>query len=445
VVLIHNDSASLRDELFARSKAFAALATKPIGDTYLTYQDSGTVQITHQIVGFTQLDSNVTNVLVVDTEGNVQYRLHRGTETVSSKDAASFVPVYTYSSGHSIQRIIYPFIEDDGGHQYAVVYDISSAAVDAAVGKLVLSIVLYSLFGLVVSAVVSYLLINRLFLIPIKQVRDRAIIISAGQYSEQIMVDRNDEIGDLAHSVARMAKGLQDDITKLREVDKIKSEFMLIASHYLRTPLTVIDGYLELAKSQDLNPDVRGMLDNIEVNSQRLGVFAEDLLIISSIEAGQKIFNLQPLSISAVLAPVIEQFKPKAAEKHITFMVDLADSQATIQASSSHLQTAIHNLLDNAFKFTPENGTVELSSSVQDGKVQIVIKDNGPGIAPGEVDKLFTKFHRGTSTLEYDYEGSGIGLYLTKLVITEHGGTISASSEQGKGAAFIIALPVSKS
>jgi signal transduction histidine kinase len=440
IIVIHNNTNSLRRQLQTSSLAFAALATKPIGDTYLTYADSGTIQITQQIVNFTALDKTVTNVSVVAVDGTSKYSLHKDGTTISKSDAATFTPIYAYAASHAIRRIIYPFIDDTGDHQYAVVYDISSQDVDNAVRSLTMSILTYSVVGLLISAAVTYLLINRLFLIPIKKLRDRAIIISAGQYSEQIVLDRNDEIGDLALSVSQMADSLKSDITKLKEVDQIKSEFMLIASHYLRTPLTIIDGYLELAKAQTLSDDLRSMLSKIETNSRRLGVFAEDLLVISGIEAGQKTM-MQPLTMQDLLNPLTERFQVLAKEKSITFTVTMTDPTVRLEGSKAHLQSAISSLLDNALKFTPKDGSVTLAANKQADTVQLTIADNGAGIAAAELDKLFTKFHRGTSTLEYNYEGSGIGLYLTKLIINEHGGTISVASEPGKGSTFTLTLP----
>jgi signal transduction histidine kinase len=442
LVLIQTNSSSLRLELLNRSKAFAALATKPIGDSYMTFQSSGTAQITQQITGFTQLDNTVSNVSVVDTTGQVQFSLHDGAQPVSTGDASSFNALYKYDSSNSIQRIIYPFIEDNGGHAYNVVYDISSAEVGTAVRKLEQSILTYSLIGLVLSAIVTYLLINRLFLIPIKQLRDRAIIISAGHYSEEIAVIRNDEIGDLAGSVRQMAESLKGDILKLQEVDKVKSEFMMIASHNLRTPLTIIDGYVELVKSETISPELRQMVDTIDSNSKRLGIFAEDLLIISSLEAGQKIFTKEQVDVDKLLATIATDFTVMADSEQIKFVANVAPTGFQIQGSTVHLRSAIYNLLDNALKFTAEQGQIELSLAHVADAIQIVTKDNGVGIAPEEINKLFTKFHRGTSTLNYNYEGTGIGLYLTKLIITEHGGTIAVQSELGKGSTFTITLPL---
>jgi signal transduction histidine kinase len=442
VVLIRSNGSSLRQDLLDRSKAFAALATKPIGDTYLTYKDSGTILIATQVVSFTQLDNTIKNVTVFDLKGGVQYSLQKNTQSIPVSQASSFKPIYIYTNNNSIERIIYPFIQDDGSHQFAIAYDISSDSVNNAVSKLEKSILLYTLIGLFISTLVTYLFVNKLFLTPIKELRDRALIISAGYYREEITVTRHDEIGDLAQSVKQMARNLTADIDKLREVDKIKSEFMMIASHNLRTPLTIIDGNLDLAKTEDMSEHLSKILANIETNSQRLKIFAEDLLIISSVEAGQRIFTTDRVSIDEMLTRMAADFTEMASTKHVQFIAHLAPTNVEIQGSVVHLRNAIYNLLDNALKFTPINGKIEFSLIHSGETVQISISDNGVGIAPDEISKLFTKFHRGTSTLEYNYEGSGIGLYLTKLIITEHRGSIDVKSELGKGSTFTITLPV---
>lgn len=441
-ILLQINTSSLRENLFARSKAFAALATRPVGDTYLTYRESGTLLITQQIDNFTKLDNNITDVSVVDINGEVQYSLSEQPKGITAEQAQTFEPIYVYGPDKIIERIIYPFLESDGRHRYAVVYDISSKSVDTAVASLTRTIVIDSLLGLIVSAAVTYFLVNKLFLIPIKQLRDKAMIISAGNYTEQIPHKRHDEIGDLARSVNQMADSLKADIQKLKEVDQIKSEFMMIASHNLRTPLMIINGYLEIAKSQALSDELRTMLTSIEANSQRLGIFAEDLLIISGIESGQKIFHTERMPIDGFMQSISKEFEILSKDKKITLETAFEPVHADIYGSKPHLRGAIWNLIENALKFTPENGRIMLSQKRVGDNIQISIRDTGMGIAPEEVSKLFTKFHRGTSTLTYNFEGTGIGLYVTKLIITEHKGTIAVESEPGKGSTFTVILPI---
>ena len=113
-----------------------------------------------------------------------------------------------------------------------------------------------------------------------------------------------------------------------------------------------------------------------------------------------------------------------------------------IKASQGHLSSAIWNLLNNAYKFTPAGGRISLRVTDQDNWLRIEVADTGIGISDEEKPRVFTKFHRSTGALEYDYEGTGIGLYITKLVIEQHGGTIDFTSQLGKGTSFVIKLPL---
>jgi signal transduction histidine kinase len=113
-----------------------------------------------------------------------------------------------------------------------------------------------------------------------------------------------------------------------------------------------------------------------------------------------------------------------------------------LDLSQANMRSALGNVIDNAIKFTKEGRSVHVSSKIEDGKLVFSVADTGIGIQPDEIPKLFTKFHRGTSTLTYDYEGAGVGLYLTKLIVGEHGGQITVNSEAGQGSTFIVYLPL---
>jgi signal transduction histidine kinase len=443
VVLIRVDSSSLRADLQDRSKAFATLATSPIGTAYETYNTSGTYLIGQRIETFQRLDPTIKSVAIVDLGGNVLFSTEEAEPVVSGVDASSFQPVYKYSGG-TIARIIYPYIGQGGAHSYAVVYDISSNEIDHAVMRLAHTILLYSVIGLILSAAVMSYLVSRWFLRPIKNVRDQAMVIATGYYAEQVRQDRNDEIGDLAASVNHMADSLKADIQKLKEVDQIKSEFMMIASHNLRTPLTIINGYVSMAQQWALSDEIKGMLKSIEANSQRLGMFAEDLLTMSSLDAGKSIFRMEETTIQKILGHAVNEFKTLAEEKQRKFTANLTDEEITLTASQIHLRSAIWNLLDNALKFTKPEGEIKLSVQRVGSDLEISVSDNGVGITPEEMGKLFTKFHRGTSTLTYDFEGTGIGLYITKQIVTAHHGTIAVDSTPGKGTTFIVSIPLTK-
>lgn len=442
-VLIRQNSNSLRDDLNTKSKQFATLATTPIGNAFLTYQDSGQIKITQQIQSFTDLNHEIADVAVVDTAGMVVFNQHdKQSIRLDTQTASSFTPVYDYNRNGIIERIIIPLLEDNSSHRYNLVYLVSSASIEATIKQTETSILLFALFGLAASAIITYLLISRLFVNPLQDVSRQALLISAGQFGEQIKINHRDEVGDLATAVNTMANSLKSNIIKLQETDRLKSEFMMITSHNLRTPLAIINGYLEQVSRLKLEPKLRQMLDTIAISSKRLAAFAEDTLTISQIEAGQNVVFKQPTELTAFLHTVADDFVVLAKQKDLQFISQIETGAAVAEISPSLIRSALWNLLDNALKFTDAGGQIELTAEISGTHVLITIADSGIGIAKDEIPKLFTKFHRGTGTLAYNYEGTGIGLYATKLVIERHDGTIQVASQLGKGTTFTISLPL---
>lgn len=442
-VLIQQNSASLRTTLNEQSKAFTKLATKPIGDAFLLYQDSGRLRIQQQVDKFADLNPDISGVTITDINGKSLFHTgDKSYQNISPKKASSFETLYTYNSRGEIEQVIQPYIEDFGAHRYTIVYAISSQRIDNAILQEKMAIIGLSALAMLITVTLSYLVINRLFVKPVRSVSRLALIISGGNLQQQVVMRRDDEIGDLAKAVNTMATSLKADIIKLQEADKLKSEFMMIASHNLRTPLSIINGSLEMSKSSKLTPEVQKAFDAISANSIRLGSFAEDMLIISTLESGKMVIRQELVELKPLLDKIASDFAQIAAQKQITFSakVDTEGYQANL--SKSHFRSAVWNLLDNAFKFTPGGGKISFEASVKDNHLVVSVNDNGVGIAAAEMPKLFTKFHRAVSTLKYDYEGTGIGLYLTKLIIEQHGGSVSAESTEGQGSLFTITLPL---
>ena len=432
----------LRDELANEVTAFASLATKPIGDTFVLYADSGTVRIGQEIEKFTDLDSNVSNVQVIDVRGNVVFDQNKVTGiAVGESIAASSSPTYNKDGSGNLVRIVYPYIEGFGLHRYAVVYYVTPESVNYTVGQTASIIIMAGIIGLILASGIIYFSVDRFFIKPIKHISLTATLIRAGSYGQQIRLTRNDELGDLATSLNDMASRLEDDIHKLQEVDRLKSEFMTIASHNLRTPLTVINGSLDIMRGQKPTGIIQKMMESIAANSYRLGAFAEDMLAIASLEAGENVFDLSEVSASEIFTTV-PRFEALAKEKGVHFSADVMVDDRTLKASVTHLRTAIWNLLDNAIKFTSKGGSITLTAHTANDNLTITITDTGAGIDPAEIPKLFTKFHRGTDLMSYNYEGTGVGLYLTKLIIDHHKGSTNVASQLGQGTTVTIKLPL---
>jgi signal transduction histidine kinase len=239
-----------------------------------------------------------------------------------------------------------------------------------------------------------------------------------------------------------MSQRLLADITKLQQVDSLKNEFITITSHNLRTPLTIIKGNIDLLKTSSLPQETAKIIRSISRSAARLGSFAEDMLTIASIEANNEAFEMQDITITDLVSNNLrESFDSAAAQKGIALNWRINDPAAVVNVSSEHIRAVIRNLLDNAIKFTDQAGQVDFSIALHDSALVITVHDTGIGISADEQNKLFTKFHRGTNIMEYDYAGTGIGLYVTKLITEAQHGSIKVASELGKGSTFTVSFP----
>ena len=228
---------------------------------------------------------------------------------------------------------------------------------------------------------------------------------------------------------------------KLAADDKLKTEFIMLTSHNLRTPLAIINGYTDMIGETPLNEQQRKYFDGILTSQTKLKRLVDDLLTIATLEGGQE-FVHKPVTAVDVLEPLVDQMKSQMENSELQLSVILDVGDAKLNANLLRLKAAFWNLLDNAFKFTKQ-GSINFEARIVEGKLQVTIKDSGIGIPSEELPTIFNKFHRASSTLQYDFDGEGIGLYLSKLIIDEHSGTIQVTSEADHGTKVVVTLPLS--
>jgi PAS domain S-box-containing protein len=249
-----------------------------------------------------------------------------------------------------------------------------------------------------------------------------------------------EEKANVEHIVEVRTKELVDAQNKLKAADQLKTEFIMLTSHNLRTPLAIAEGYADMLSSQKAKPeDTAALIGGLKSGLQRLGSFVEELLTISSLESGDQ-FALEDVSFQQILDPLIKEVTDLARTQNDKVIVNLRAGDIKLKANATRLQGALRNVLDNACKFT-KDGTVEIDTSRSENRLIINVSDTGIGINAEEIPNLFTKFHRATNALNGGYEGEGIGLYLTQLILTEHHGKISCVSQIDKGSTFTIELP----
>jgi PAS domain S-box-containing protein len=232
---------------------------------------------------------------------------------------------------------------------------------------------------------------------------------------------------------------------RLKDLDKMKSDFVSNVSHELKTPLTSIKGSVDNmldGLTGALNEKQIRYLARIKSNTDRLSRLINDLLDLSRIEAGRVEVRRASLPLTALAEEVAEHLKQLAAEKLIRIEVPPPDPQMTVWADRDKVTQVLMNLIGNAVKFTPQDGKVTVAMEKNGNDyIQISIADNGPGIRPEEADKIFSKFYQVANVDKQKPQGSGLGLAISKALVEMHGGKIWVESKLGRGSTFYFTLP----
>jgi two-component system phosphate regulon sensor histidine kinase PhoR len=232
------------------------------------------------------------------------------------------------------------------------------------------------------------------------------------------------------------------DLTRLKQLERTREEFVANVSHELRTPLSLIKGYVEtlLDGARD-NPEVvERFLKIIERNTQRLDLLIQDLLTISALESGRLKLNLQPLELHPLADKVLADLYAKAENKNVSLVNDLPKFAA--HADVNRLDQVFANLVDNAIKYGHASGTVTVGGKkLDDGNLEIFVRDDGPGIPAESLDRVFERFYRVDKARSRDQGGTGLGLSIVKHIVQAHDGEVRCESELGKGATFFFTLP----
>lgn len=294
--------------------------------------------------------------------------------------------------------------------------------------------------GAVLLAMILGLVMGRRLSKPITDLNATARQMSAGDLSVRAPVKGRDEIGELAAQFNQMAKQLQSSFEQLATERDTLRRFIADASHELRTPITALKNFnvLLLGAASD-DPEARlEFLTECQAQIDRLTWITQNLLDLSRLEAGLAALELDSHDARALVNNVLGSYKERAAEKNITIYVDLPDQPIELRCDSQRMEMALSNLVDNALKFTPHGGQVEIGALGQEASVEFQVRDNGAGIHPEDLPHIFERFYRGRNNTQ---AGSGLGLSIVHSVVQAHGGRVAVESEPGKGTSFQVQIP----
>ena len=264
-----------------------------------------------------------------------------------------------------------------------------------------------------------------------------------GSQIELHAVATKNETGEITGALV-----LFHDITELKKMDQVRRDFVANVSHELRTPLSILRGYIETLLDSPKTPreELTRILRVMERHSDRLELLVEDLLTLAQLESGNPNLQMGPVDLSSFLPDMVRDWEKKLTRKQLNIVVDLPTELPPICADRTRLQEALYNLLDNAVKYSREQGEIRLSARQRAGEIELAVSDDGIGIAAEDLPRIFERFYRADKSRSADkVRGTGLGLAIVKHIAQLHGGRVEAESELEKGTTIRVILPSANS
>ena len=249
-----------------------------------------------------------------------------------------------------------------------------------------------------------------------------------------------DEEGALLGGVAVL-----QDITQLKELERMKADFVAMVTHELRAPVAAIEQQLTVilkGLAGEINERQSRMLGRAKERAKGLLDLVKDLLDLSKIEAGMQVQYMEPVDIGSLLSKVVELMGPQAEQKGLIVEFDLEDGLPSVNADAANMEGVFTNLISNAIKYTPEGGLVQVTGKKEGGYIRIDVRDTGIGISEKDLPRIFERFYRVKTEKTRQIVGTGLGLSIVKQVVDAHLGTLDVQSVENQGTCFTVRLPV---
>lgn len=278
----------------------------------------------------------------------------------------------------------------------------------------------------------------------LKTIADELIIAIQNALSIQEVKDLN---ANLEQRIESATRELRASNAQLQKLDEAKDEFISMASHQLRTPLTSIKGYVSMLMDGDVGvvtKEQKHLLQEAFVSSERMVRLIGDFLNVSRLQTGKFIIDKHPIDLAKVIQQEVEGLEPNAIARGMKFVYRKPKGIPLLDLDENKIQQVIMNFSDNAIYYSKENSTIKLNLAVVGDYIEFTVKDSGIGVPIAEQAQLFNKFFRATNARKQRPDGTGVGLFLAKKVIDAHGGKIIFTSKEGQGSTFGFRLPIRK-
>jgi len=319
--------------------------------------------------------------------------------------------------------------------------------------------------GFLLCIIVGFVFSERVIVMPINSLVRTAQAFGSGMLKERATIRSRDEFqllanafNDMADKVAHYTTGLQEEVEKrtkeltdanarLLELDKIKSDFISVAAHQLRTPLSALKWVLGILKdegSQNLTPEQRSLVLKGAESNERMVNLINEMLVVTRIESGKERFAFVPLHVEDIIENTMIDFAGQAHVRRINLNFDKPlERLGYISADPQKIRDVMQNLIENAMRYTLDGGSITVRAVREENMAHVSVADTGIGIPDAQKPNIFNKFFRADNAVKLITDGSGLGLFIAKSIIEKHGGTLTFESSVGKGTTFHIRLPMS--
>lgn len=283
-------------------------------------------------------------------------------------------------------------------------------------------------------ALILAIILSRTLTRPIRELTAATQVASQGNLPQQVPVRSHDELGQLATSFNRMSTALARSLN-------LRRQMTADIAHELRTPISIILGHAE-AVHDGVLPASPETFEIIREEAERLEHLVDDLRTLSMADAGELKLALRPYSPEKLLNDTQKIFAHQASQKNIALNTKIESGLPEIEVDPERMKQVFGNIVDNALRYTPENGKIILSADVVDHGVEMKVQDSGPGVEPEDLDRIFERFYRTESSRARDKGGSGLGFAIAKSIVEKHNGKIWAESKPGEGLTVIVQIPI---
>lgn len=317
-----------------------------------------------------------------------------------------------------------------------------SEALDAPKRKLVIAGILIVLAVFLSIVLISYI-ISRKISKPINELTVATEKLEKGDFGARVDIRTGDELEQLGNAFNRTIEALALMQEEQKQLDKAKTEFLSITSHELRSPMTPMKAQLQMVMGEYFGKLSQKQKDALEIvlrNTTRLDNIIQDFLEISRIEAARLKFNFKKTDLTKHIESVVEEMKGFLPEKKIQINVKIS-KLSTIEVDPDRVMQVFRNLLNNAKKFSKQNGKIIVDVMVKEGKILFKVQDDGIGISKENQKRIFEPFFQGEQTMYRQYGGTGLGLAICRGIIESQGGKVWVESEKGKGSTFYFTVP----